>query len=116
MGLGTTVAVERHRRPYLYGSAELPSAADAASSTGSSSSGVSVALLLAAVIDCSRNFLSFAIVQPDSFDRANLPGSRWLSAVLHWFSLGADVIWPMPTESSGYCDFLAVGRHLRPYP
>ena len=44
MGLETTVAAEKHRRPYQYGSAKLPSAADAASSTGSSSLGVSVAL------------------------------------------------------------------------
>ena len=116
MGLGTTVAVERPRRPYLYGSVELPSAADAASFTGSSSSGVSVALWSVAVIDCSRYFLSFAIAQPDSFDRSNLPGLRWLSAVLHWFSLDAGVIGPKPTASSDYCDFLAVGQHHHPYP
>ena len=76
MALGIAVAVEKPRRPYLYGSVELPSAADAASFTGSFSSGVSVALWSIAVIDCSRYFLSFAIAQPDSFGQANLPSSR----------------------------------------
>ena len=91
MGLGTMVTAERRRRPYPYGSATLPSAADAASSTGSSSSGVFVALWSVVAIGCSGKMLTFAGVKPDSFDRSNWPGLRWLSAVLHWFGLRAGV-------------------------